>query len=84
MPVVAAIAVAAGLVWGAIYARRGSLILGCAALIIAGYALGHTFWHAKIGPVTLTLDRALLVGVIAAFVVQWRSVRIESKPLGGL
>jgi O-antigen ligase len=83
MPVVAAIAVAAGLVCAAIYARRGSLILGCAALIIAGYALGHTFWHAKIGPVTLTLDRALLVGVIAAFVVQWRSARIESKPLTG-
>jgi O-antigen ligase len=83
VPVIAAIAAAAGLVWGAIYARRGSLVLGGAALIIIGYALGHTFWHAKIGPVTLTLDRMLLVGVIAAFVVQWRFGSIESKPLTG-
>jgi O-antigen ligase len=83
MPVVAAIAVAAGLVWGAIYARRGSLVLGGAALIIIGYALGHTFWHAKLGPLTLTLDRMLLVGVIGAFIVQWWTSRIESKPLAG-
>ena len=83
MPIVALLAAAAGLVWGAIYARRGSLILGCAALVIVGYALGHTFWHAKIGPLTVTLDRVLLVGVFAAFVVQWRTGRLEKKPLCG-
>ena len=58
-------------------------MLGCAALIIVGYVLGHTFWHAKLGPLTFTLDRMLLVGVIAAFVVQWRLGPFESKPLIG-
>src|SRR5262249_33649333 len=38
---------------------------------------------AKIGPVTLTLDRLLLFGVIAAFAVQWRSKSIEPKRLTG-
>jgi O-antigen ligase len=83
MPIVALLAAAAGLVWAAIYARRGSLILGCAALVIVGYALGHTFWHVKIGPVTLTLDRVLLVAVFGAFLVQWKTKRLEAKPLAG-
>jgi O-antigen ligase len=83
MPIVALLAAAAGIVWGAIYARRGSLVLGCAALVIVGYALGHTFWHAKIGPLTVTLDRMLLISVFGAFVVQWRTGRLEKKPLCG-
>ncbi|HEY4235358.1 MAG TPA: O-antigen ligase family protein [Lacipirellulaceae bacterium] len=83
MPIVALLAAAAGIVWGAIYARRGSLVLGCAALVIVGYALGHTFWHAKVGPLTLTLDRVMLVGVFAAFLVKWRSARLDGKPLCG-
>ncbi|HEY2895068.1 MAG TPA: O-antigen ligase family protein, partial [Pirellulales bacterium] len=83
MPIVALLAAAAGLVWGAVYARRGSLIAGCVALVIVGYALGHTFWHAKIGPLTLTLDRVLLVALFGAYLVQWRTHRLEPKPLAG-
>jgi O-antigen ligase len=83
MPIVALLAAAAGLVWGAIYGRRGSLIVGCAALVIVGYSLGHTFWHAKFGPLTLTLDRMLLVAVFGTFLVQWRTNRLDTKPLCG-
>jgi O-antigen ligase len=83
MLVVAVIVLAAGLVWGAIYARRGSLVVGCAVLIAAGYVLGHAFWHARVGPLPLTLDRVLLVGLVAAFVAQWRWGILQSKPLTG-
>src|SRR5262245_23778591 len=83
MPIVAFIAAAAGLVWGAIYARRGSLVLGCAVLLVAAYVLGHPFWHVKLGPVPVTLDRAVLIGLLAAFVAQWRWGRFEKKPITG-
>jgi O-antigen ligase len=83
MPIVALIAAAAGLAWGVVYARRGSLVLGCAALLVVAYVFGHAFWHVKVGPLPLTLDRLVLVGLLAAFVAQWRWGRIERKPLTG-
>lgn len=83
MPVVALILAAAGLTWGAIYARRGSIVLGCIALVIVSYVFGHNFWHAKFGPVPLTLDRIVLIGVLAAFAAQWRWGRFEPKPFTG-
>jgi O-antigen ligase len=83
MPVVALIFGAAALTWGAIYARRGPIVLSCVALLIVGYVFGHDFWHLKIGPVPLTLDRLVLMGVLAAFVVRWRHGQIERKSISG-
>ncbi len=83
MPIVALIVVGAGLVWGAIYARRGSLALGAAALVAVAYALGYNFWNQHVGPLPLTLDRIVLVGLVAAFVAQWRGGRLDPKPLSG-
>ena len=83
MPIVALIAAVAGLVWGVVYARRGSLLLAGAALLVVAYVFGHAFWHYRLGPLPLTLDRLLLVGLLAAFVAQWRWGRIEAKPWTG-
>jgi O-antigen ligase len=83
MPFVVAIIVAAGVVRSALYARRGSLALGAALVVTFGYALGYNFWNAHVGPLPLTLDRLVLVGLVAAFVAQWRWGRLESKPLSG-
>jgi O-antigen ligase len=83
MPLVALIVVAAGLVWGAIYARRGSLAIGAAGLIVVAYVFGFNFWSQHVGPLPLTLDRVVLVGLVAAFAAQWRWGRLESKPLSG-
>jgi O-antigen ligase len=83
MPFVAAIVLAAGLVWGLLYARRGSLALGAALTVAVGYVLGYNFWHAHVGPLPFTLDRVLLVGLVAALVAQWRWSRLEPKPLAG-
>lgn len=80
---VALLVVAAGLVWGAIYARRGSLAFGGAALVVVAYVLGYNFWNLHVGPLPLTLDRIVLVGLLGAFALQWRWGRIHSKPLCG-
>ena len=63
MPIIAAIAGLAAIVWGAIYARRGSLVVGAALVLVAAYVVGHEFWHAKVGPVPVTLDRLVLGGL---------------------
>lgn len=83
MAVVALIALAAGLVWGVLYARRGSLVLATAALVIVGYVFGYEFWNARVGPLPLTLDRILLVAVVGVFVAQWRWGQLEHQPLAG-
>jgi O-antigen ligase len=66
-----------------LYARRGSLALGAALTVAVGYVLGYNFWHAHVGPLPFTLDRVLLVGLVAALVAQWRWSRLEPKPLAG-
>ncbi len=83
MPLVALIVLAAALVWGAIYACRGSLPCGAAALIVVAYVFGFNFWNEHVGPLPLTLDRVVLVGLVAAFVAQWRWGRLDAKPLSG-
>jgi hypothetical protein len=83
MSLVAVFTLAAGLVWGAIYARRGSLALGLAVVLAIGYVFGHNYWHRHIGPLPVTLDRVALVGLAAAFVAQWRWGKFGAKPLVG-
>jgi O-antigen ligase len=72
MPVVAAVFGLAAAVWGVIVARRGSLLAGCGLVLIVGYVLGHDFWNVRVGPLPVTFDRLLLIGLFAAFVVRWR------------
>ncbi|MCI0491686.1 MAG: O-antigen ligase family protein [Planctomycetes bacterium] len=83
MPIVIIIAALAAIVWGSICARRGSIVVGCGLFMIVGYVLGHEFWHAKIGPLPVTLDRIVLAAVVAAFVIQWRLGMVEAKRLVG-
>lgn len=83
MPVIAAVFALAAAIWGANYARRGSLLAGCALLVVVAYALGHDFWNAKVGPIPVTLDRLVLIGLLAAFVFQLRTGRLAIRPLTG-
>ncbi len=83
MPIVAVIAGLAAMVWGAIYARRGSLVVGSALVLLAAYVVGHEFWHTKVGPVPVTLDRLALCGLLAGVAVQWRLGRLQLKRLVG-
>jgi N-acetylglucosaminyldiphosphoundecaprenol N-acetyl-beta-D-mannosaminyltransferase len=83
MPIVFAAATLAAILWGAVVARRGSLLVGCAVILIVGYVCGYEFWNTHLGPLPLTLDRILVIGLLAASVVQWRMGRLSIRPLTG-
>ncbi len=72
----------AALIWGAVFALRGSLIAGCMALLVVAACFGPHFYSFRLGPVPLTLDRIVLVLLGVAFVVQRRLGRTEPKRLG--
>ncbi len=80
MPVALAAIALAAVVWGAIYARRGSLAVGCGLLLFVSYTLGHQFWNARIGPLPLTLDRILLLGLAGVFAIRWRCGQLAKRP----
>jgi exopolysaccharide biosynthesis WecB/TagA/CpsF family protein len=83
MPIVMLVLGVAAAVWWVVWARRGSLIVGCTIVVAVGYVLGHPFWHADIGPLPLTLDRLCLVALLAAFAVQWFGGRQSiARPIG--
>jgi hypothetical protein len=46
--------------------------------------LGAYFWSFDLAGVTFTLDRLFLLGVLGAFVIQWRLGRLEPKRLVGV
>jgi N-acetylglucosaminyldiphosphoundecaprenol N-acetyl-beta-D-mannosaminyltransferase len=83
MPVVAAVFALAAVTWGVICARRGSLLVGCGLLLAVGYALGHEFWNARLGPIPITLDRVLLIGLVSVFAYQWRYGGLRIRPWTG-
>ncbi|MEX0612217.1 MAG: WecB/TagA/CpsF family glycosyltransferase, partial [Pirellulales bacterium] len=81
MPIVVAVIALAAIVWGAIYAQRGSLLAGCGLMLAIGYVLGHEFWNTDVGPLPVTLDRLALAGLLAVLIVQWRIGRLTIRPL---
>jgi N-acetylglucosaminyldiphosphoundecaprenol N-acetyl-beta-D-mannosaminyltransferase len=81
MPIVAATLALAALVWAAIFAHRGSLLIGCGLCLAVGYVLGHEFWHAKVGPLPVTLDRLVLIALLVAAAIQWRIGRLRVRHL---
>lgn len=83
MLVVALIFALAAAVWGLVWAPRASLLVGCGLLLVVGYVFGHEFWNLKLGPLPLTLDRAVLVALLAAFAIQWKMGRFQFRSLTG-
>ncbi|MFO0788362.1 MAG: O-antigen ligase family protein [Pirellulales bacterium] len=83
MPVVTATFAVVALVWGAIVARRSSLLVGCGLSLVVAYALGHEFWNLHAGPLPITLDRLLLAAIVVLFVVEWRLGKISLRQLTG-
>jgi N-acetylglucosaminyldiphosphoundecaprenol N-acetyl-beta-D-mannosaminyltransferase len=81
MPIVATIVGLAALVWGAIYAHRGSLVIGSGVFLVIGYVFGYEYWHVEFGPLPVTLDRLVLVALLAATAIQWRTGRLRARQL---
>jgi O-antigen ligase len=75
------IAVIVGLVWGAVFVLRGSLVHGCLAFLVVGYCFGHELFRFDLGPFPLTLDRLVLGGLVFAYVVHRRLGMADPKPI---
>ncbi len=82
MEAVAVIAGVVGLVWGVVALRRGGLLAGCLAVLLAGACFGQPFFKIDAGPAPLTIDRLLLVLLVAQYVVWRRLGYADPKPLG--
>jgi O-antigen ligase len=68
------------LVWGLVYALRGSLIHGCLVFLVAALCFGRDFLRFDVGPLPLSIDRILLVGLILVYVVKRRLGLVDPKP----
>ncbi|PQO45553.1 hypothetical protein C5Y93_14010 [Blastopirellula marina] len=79
MPVLIAIFVLVALVWGTIFASRGNLLLACVGLLVVTSAFGVYFFEFNVG-ITLSLDRLGIVGLVGAFVLQWKMGKVEVRP----
>lgn len=71
----------AGIVWGGVLMLRGSLIGGCLAFLISATTFGHDFVHFNIGPIPLTIDRIVLLGLMGSYVVQRKLGLADPKPM---
>ena len=60
------------LVWGAILVPRLSLLVLCAVYLLTASAYGYEIFHFDVAGITLSLDRILLVFLVAAYFIQSR------------
>ncbi len=75
-----AIGALAGLCWATVICVRGGLVATALLVLLAGSCLGHPFFNLPAGPVPLTLDRMLLVVLLAQCVVYRRWGLTDPKP----
>jgi O-antigen ligase len=80
MPAVDVIAALVALVWGTMLLLRGSLLGGCLAYLLATSCFGYEFAHFSIASVPLSVDRLVLLTLLAAYVVQRRLGRTQRTP----
>ena len=83
MAAVVFILAVAAIVWSLVYAKHGSLWIGGVSFVGLGYVLNHHFWHMGFGPVSLTLGRLLLAGLVCLLAWRWWQGQIEKRPLTG-
>jgi O-antigen ligase len=69
------------LVWGGVYALRGSLIHGCLVFLVVALCFGREFFRFDLGSIPVTLDRAFLGALGVVYVVQRRLGRADPKPV---
>jgi O-antigen ligase len=71
----------AALVWGTIFALRGTLLAGCLIYLLLVNCFGVQFLRFDVGPTTISLDRLFVMLLAAMYAVHWRLGRTEPKPL---
>lgn len=83
MTMLLAIFAIAALVWAMVYARHGSLLISGAIFVVVGYVLNHNLWSIGVGPISLTLGRICLTGIVALYGYRWWRGEIQTRPLTG-
>ena len=83
MELTLAILAVGALAWSLVYARYGSLVVGCTIFICCGYVLTRDFWQAHLGPLPLTADRLLIAGLVVLFCWRWWRGGVQLRPLTG-
>jgi O-Antigen ligase len=66
------VAAVAGIIWGMLLALRGSLIPLVGIYLVVGAVFGFEWFHFDLAGVSLSVDRLLLLGIVAGFVLQRR------------
>ena len=81
------------IIWGTLWAARGSVVLGSAVYLIVSSILGPQFFSFELGGITMSLDRLILPALLVAYFAQrfvshrridWRFSRIDWVLLGFL
>ncbi len=80
MEIVLAIGALAALAWAAAVMLRGGLVGGALLVLLAGSCFGFAFYNLPTGPIPLTLDRLLLVVLVAQYALYRRWGRTERQP----
>lgn len=78
--VIFAVAIA---VWGALFARSTTVWMATALFMTLGYVLGPPLWTVHAGPLPLTCDRVLLVGLGLLGLWHWRQGKLEPGAMTG-
>jgi O-antigen ligase len=76
MELVLVLIAAVAVVWGTLFARVASIWMATALFMALGYVLGPPLWSVDAGPIPLTCDRVLLVGLAALGVWNWRQGKL--------
>src|SRR5947209_4444437 len=75
------IAVAVLAIWLTWFALRGSLIAGCLVYLLVASCFSYPFLHFELGSIPVTLDRLIVVALVAAYLVQRALGRTDPKPV---
>jgi len=73
----------AALVWALVNARHGPLLVGSTIFVVIAYVLNHHVFRISLGPVSLTLGRLLLAGLMVLLLWRWRQGAIPVCRLTG-
>ncbi|HEV3415892.1 MAG TPA: O-antigen ligase family protein [Pirellulales bacterium] len=81
MELLIAIAALVAGVWLIYFTLCGSLVAGCLAFLLIASCFGFPFLHFDLGPIPVTLDRLVILGLAGMYIVQRYLGLADPKPL---